>query len=326
MRTLKNAIPLICTRENLEISIRQVLRGTERKQRTTGKYILNHKDQVIEDSIQRISSGTFRLGSYAQTQVTDGPKIRTIQIINLRDRIVVNAIMRVLEEYLVKRMIWTTASSIKDRGCCYLKKIIERDIHKDPEGTKYVYKIDITKYYEHIDHEKMKLCVRHYIQDQVLLPILDNFIDMLPTGLSIGLRSSQVFGNLYLSWIVDQHFKSVLRIKYYYRYCDDITILAGAKDQLWQYHKALEKKLEGTGLSIKPNYRVFPRELGIDYLGYVIYTDTYSKIRKRIKKNAARKLSAIHSQKRRNEVINSLKGYCCHSSGKKLFNNLVNTF
>lgn len=44
MRTLKNAIPLICTRENLEISIRQVLRGTERKQRTTGKYILNHKD------------------------------------------------------------------------------------------------------------------------------------------------------------------------------------------------------------------------------------------------------------------------------------------
>lgn len=39
--------------------------------------------------------------------------------------------MRVLEAHLVKRMIFTTASSIKGRGCCYLKKIIERDIKKD---------------------------------------------------------------------------------------------------------------------------------------------------------------------------------------------------
>lgn len=326
MRRLSNLIPEICDRENIEISIRQVLRGSERKQRVTGKYILEHKEEVINDVIQKISSGTFRLGSFIQTEVTDGPKRRRIQIIPLKDRLVVNAIMRVLEAHLVKRMIFTTASSIKGRGCCYLKKIIERDIKKDDKGTKYVYKIDITKYYDHIDHALMKQCIRHFIKDVVLLPILDNFIDMLPEGLSIGLRSSQVFGNLFLSWLVDHKLKTQYRVKYYYRYCDDLTVLGPSKQYLWTIHNLLSSLLKGTGLTIKSNYRVFARNLGIDYLGYVIYTYKYSKLRKRIKKNAAKKLAHIHSQQRRNEVINSLKGYCSHSKGKTLFNKLVNTF
>jgi hypothetical protein len=36
----------------------------------------------------------------------------------------------------------------------------------------------------------MKVCIRRYIKDKTLLPILDNFVDMLDKGLSIGLRAS----------------------------------------------------------------------------------------------------------------------------------------
>lgn len=317
---------LICNEQNIETSIRQVLRGSERKKRSTGKYILRHKDKIIQKTINVIKDGSFRIRHYNKAVVKDGGKIRNIQIINLTDRIVVNAIMRILEEFLTKRMIYTTASSIKKRGCCYLKDIIERDIRKDEVGTKYVYKIDIKKYYENIDHDMMKKCIQHYIKEPILLPILYNFVDMLPNGLSIGLRSSQVFGNLYLNWIIDHFFKDRLKVKYYYRYCDDIVVLSSSKQYLWKIHNILSEKLKPTGLSIKENYRIFPRRLGIDYLGYVMYDGRYSRLRKRIKKNAAKKLSKVFSQKRRNEIINSLKGYCLHSSGKHLFLKLVNTF
>lgn len=322
-KRLNNLVPLICTKENIEISIKQVLRGSERKRRKTGQWILLHQDEVIAYAIDVISHGSFRLGDYIQTTVNDGPKVRVIQIIPLMQRIVVNAIMRVLEEFLVKRMIYTTASSIIGRGCVFLKKIIERDLRKDPEGTEFYYKMDVTKYYEHIPHNNMKRCIRHYIKDKTILPILDDFIDMLPIGLSIGLRSSQVFGNLYLSWILDHKMKTKYSCKHYYRYCDDIVIL-GSKEELWKYYNIILKELDGTNLDIKPNYIVRPVSEGIDYLGYVIYSANYSRVRKRIKKNAARKLHHIKSYKRTGEVLNAIKGYCKYSNGTYLFYKLLN--
>lgn len=141
--------------------------------------------------------------------------------------------MTILDDLLVRRMIFTTASSIKNRGTIYLKEVLQRDIRHNPEDTKYFYKIDINKYYHSIDHELMKVCIRRYIKDKTLLPILDNFIDMLEEGLSIGLRASQVFGNLFLGWLLDMKLKCQHRVKFYYRYCDDVVILGPSKEYLW---------------------------------------------------------------------------------------------
>lgn len=56
--------------------------------------------------------------------IKEGPKEREIQILNYRDRIVVNAIMTILDDLLTRRMVYTTASSIKGRGTMYLKQVI----------------------------------------------------------------------------------------------------------------------------------------------------------------------------------------------------------
>lgn len=323
MKRLGNLVPLICTRENIERSIKVVLRGSNRKETKEAQYILSHMDEVIDETIKVISDGSFRLGRYVQQTIKEGVKERVIQILNYRDRIVVNAIMTILDDKLVKRMIYTTASSIKGRGTMYLKDVIQRDIRCNPKETKYVYKIDINKYYHSIDHALMKICIRRYIKDKVLLPILDNFIDMLEEGLSIGLRASQVFGNLFLGWLVDMPMKCKYRVKFFYRYCDDIVILGPTKEYLWKLHKIMVELLKDTKLTIKPNYRVFPLSTGLDYLGFVIYDVIYSRVRKRIKKNAQYKLSYLKSPRRRQEIIASIKGYCLHCNGHNLFNTLT---
>lgn len=326
MKRVGNLIPLICTRENVERSIKTVLRGTKRKETRTAKYILSHKDKVIDSVIKCISDGSFRLGTYKQVTIKEGPKDREIQIINYRDRIVVNAIMTVIDALLTRRMIYTTASSIKGRGTHYLKQIVQRDIRCNPNKTKYFYKIDINKYYHSIDHDLMKVCIRRYIKDKTLLPILDSFVDMLEQGLSIGLRASQIFGNLFLGWLLDMPLKCKYGIKFYYRYCDDVVILAKTKEELWRIHHIIGELLKDSKLTIKPNYRAAPLSEGLDFLGFVTYSGTYCRVRKRIKHNAQRKLSYLTSNRRRQEIIASIKGYCLHSNGHNLFNKLVKTY
>lgn len=326
MKRLDNLIPLICTRENIGRSIKIVLRGNRRKQTDTAQYILSHIDEIIDETIKCISDGSFRLGAYKQMTIKEGPKEREIQILNYRDRIVVNAIMTILDELLVRRMIYTTASSIKGRGTHYLKAIVQRDIRCNPEKTKFFYQIDINKYYHNIDHALMKKCIRRYIKDKVLLPILDNFIDMLEQGLSIGLRASQIFGNLFLGWLLDMPLKCKYRVKFYYRYCDDVVILAETKRELWKIHHIICKLLEDSKLTIKSNYRIAPLSEGLDFLGFVTYSGIYCRVRKRIKQNAQRKLSYLKSTRRRQEIIASIKGYCLYSNGHNLFNKLVKTY
>lgn len=323
MKRFGNLIPLICTRENIDNSINTVLRGKDRKKTRAAQYILNNREKVIQETIDSISNGTFRLGKYVSLTIREGIKDRDIQIISYRDRIVVNSIMTILDDLLVKRMIYTTASSIKKRGTIYLKNVIQRDIRCNPDSTLYFYKIDINKYYHNIDHNLMKLCLRKYIKDSTLLHILDNFVDMLDEGLSIGLRASQVFGNLFLGWLLDMPLKCKYRIKFYYRYCDDIVILGPSKEYLWEVHLLVVELLKDSKLTIKSNYRVAPLSEGLDFLGYVIYNGIYSKVRKRIKKNAQRKISHVYSKGRRQEIVASIKGYCLHCNGHNLFNTII---
>ena len=47
----------------------------------------------------------------------EGGKLRRIQILTMKDRIAVHAIMAVVDRHLRKRFIRTTSASIKERGC-----------------------------------------------------------------------------------------------------------------------------------------------------------------------------------------------------------------
>lgn len=82
MRRYGNLIPLICTTENIERSIKVVLRGSKRKKTKQAQRILQNKEQVIQETIDVIKNGTFRLGLYDSRTIKEGPKEREIQIIN----------------------------------------------------------------------------------------------------------------------------------------------------------------------------------------------------------------------------------------------------
>ena len=290
------------------------------------------RERWVEKLKAEISSGRFRIlrSDVRDLHVTDGPKERDVQAPSVYKRVGIHSIMVIVEKYTYPTMIKNSASSVKGRGMHWLHHIVEDDIRRVPLLCGFFYKSDVTHFYDNIDQARMKRVIRMYIGDEFLLPMLDNLIELMPGGLSKGLRSSQCFANLYLSEVDYEMLRYVNRYDYqldggktetrylYYRYCDDVVMFSDSKSDLWRLRDIYVKAVERIGLSVKSSEAVRPLDTGLDFLGYVHY-ETHSLLRKRIKQKTARKLARIRSRKRRQMIVGSFKGMACHADCKHLF-------
>ena len=230
--------------------------------------------------------------------------------------------MRVVESRVYPTVIPTSAASIKGRGMHKLFRKVRSDIQRDKENTCYYYKCDIKKFYESIDQETMKAEIRRHIKDPILLPMLDNFIELMDHGLSIGLRSSQCYGNILLS-ALDHMLKEKYHVRYYYRYCDDIVVLHGDKRMLWKIRDKIHDKTSEIDLTIKPDEAVRPLSEGLDFLGFV-YDGQRARVRKRTKHKFAKKMHEVKSRKRRVQLIGSFYGMAKWGDCRHLMKTILN--
>lgn len=290
------------------------------------------RESILATLREEIGRGTFRIErkDVRDIHVTDGVKERECQAPRMIKRIGCHCIMVVLEQYLHSVLIHNTAASIKGRGMHWLHNILCEDCKAEPELTAYYYQSDIEHFYDNIDQGRMKEILRRYVSDEVLLPILDSFIELLPRGLSKGLRSSQSFANLYFHDIdrtmerasVKYTDKEGNERRLYYRYCDDVVLLGRDKRELWRLRDLYVGECAKIGLRVKESEAVRPLTEGLDFLGYVHY-GTHSLLRKRIKQKAARRLARVTSRKRRQEIIGAFKGMACHGDCKHLYYQLI---
>lgn len=322
MRREGHIIEEIVDYANMAEAFKQVLRGKKRKLSRQGRNMLAHKEDVIAELSAQIAEGTFMISGYRERTITEGGKLRRIQVLTMKDRIAVHAIMAIVDRHLRKRFIRTTSASIKNRGMHDLLDYICRDMEQDPKGTRFCYKFDISKFYESTGQDFVMYCVRRVFKDKKLISMLDGFVHMMPQGLSIGLRSSQGLGNLLLSVYLDHYLKDKYGIRYFYRYCDDGVVLCETKAELWIIRDIIHSLMERIDLKVKANERVFPVTEGIDFLGYVIYPD-HVRLRKRIKQKFARKMHDVKSRKRRRVLTASFYGMAKHADCIMLFHKLT---
>ena len=155
-------------------------------------------------------------------------------------------------------------------------------------------------------------------KDKKLLRLLHHVVYSTPKGLPIGNYISQFAANLNLTWF-DRWIKQVLKIKYYYRYCDDIVILHPDKDYLRYCLQEIEKYLaDNLKLKVKRNWQIFPVEArGIDFIGYVFCHD-HTLLRKDIKKKFIHKLS-YKSKNKRLASLAAYWGWCKYGSCHNLW-------
>ncbi len=161
MRREGHIIEEIVAYPNMAQSFDQVLRGTSRKRSRQGRWLLAHREEVIAELSAQIADGSYFIaGGYRERTIIEGGKERHIQVLTMKDRIAVHAVMSVVDEHLKCRFIRTTSASIKGRGMHDLKAYIERDLREHPDETRFCYKFDISKFYESVSQQSIIDCVR----------------------------------------------------------------------------------------------------------------------------------------------------------------------
>ena len=312
----------ICSMENLRLADFKARKG---KKHNRGVQLF---DRDPEGNLQRLRalllSGQYKTSRYSFFTVHD-PKERTIaRLPYYPDRIVHHAIMNVIEPIITKMYTADTYACIKGRGSHLARHRIMEAMRKDPEGTTYCLKLDIRKYYPSIDHEILKGILRRKFKDVRLLGLLDEIIDSAE-GLPIGNYLSQTLANVFLAHF-DHYVKEVLRVKYYYRYVDDIVILGADKAELRRIFYAIRERLAAQKLRVKDNWQIFPVEArGLDFLGFV-FRHGYVRLRKRIKRNIFRTLAHLRKVCKTTKEIRlaagSYIGWLKYTNSRNLINTL----
>ena len=240
------------------------------------------EDNYCDNIHHMLKNKTFVNGEYDVFEKKDKGKLRVIyKLPYYPDRIIHHAIMQILEPIWKKSLIDDTFQSIKGRGIHKAKERVQKAVNS--RDSQYCLKLDVQKFYPSIGNDVLKQVVRKKIKCKGTLWLLDVIIESIE-GLPIGNYISQYLGNLTLSSI-DHLVKEKYKIKYYYRYCDDIVVMYSDKDYLHFVLSEIGKELGKLGLNVKKDYQVFPiGSRGLDFVGFVFGCRS-TRVRKSIKTN-----------------------------------------
>ena len=315
MKRIGNLYDKICDLDNLMMADRIACRG-KGYQRGIQEHILN-RESNIKALHEMLARKEFKTSPYVTFEVYEPKKRIIYRLPYFPDRIVHHAVMNIMEPIWVPMFTADTYSCIKGRGVHSAAHRIKEAL-KDEAGTVYCLKLDVKKFYPSIDHQILKKLIRLKIKDQDLLNLLDGIIESAE-GLPIGNYLSQFLANLYLTYF-DHWLKECMKVKYYFRYCDDMIILSGSKPYLHQILADIRLYMESElKLEVKSNYQNFPvDQRGIDFLGYRFFRK-HTLLRKSIKKNFAR---AVDSRKGKASIA-AYCGWAKHADCKNLIKKLL---
>lgn len=322
MKRFGNLYARICAYENLESAFYHASDGKHKRPEV--QEFASDLEANLRRIEQQLRAHTYRTSDY-EVFTKHEPKERIIYKLPFRDRVVHWAIMLVVEPIWVNNFTRDVYACVKGRGIHPCLRQLRQDLRHDPEGTAYCLKLDVRKFYPSISHEILKQVVRVKIKDPELLWLLDEIIDSAD-GVPIGNYLSQFFANLYLSEL-DHLIKERLKVRYYYRYADDIVLLAADKETLSGHLVFINHFLNcERALDMKRNYQIFPVESrGIDFVGYVTY-HTHSLARKRNKQSLCRKVAeyrkkGLGDEEIRRKVASNL-GFMQHCDSIHLLNTI----
>lgn len=288
-KTYKNIFPSIYSFDALYSAYLKSRKGKR------GNPEVQRFEQNLEGNLIQLQNeliwGSYKIGSYHVFKVYE-PKERNVAALPFRDRVVQHALVAAVEPIWEHRFIADSYACRVGRGThrgADRAQAMLRNVQRE-HGKVYVFKADIHKYFQSIDHEVLKSLLKKHIACSQTLELFAHIIDSANTihtkfgvGLPIGNLTSQLCANIYLHEL-DEFVKHGLREKNYCRYMDDTVIVHHDKAHLQKVRAQVENFLNAN-LRLKTNAKtqVFPvgmlRGRALDFLGYRIWL-THRKLRR----------------------------------------------
>jgi len=265
---------------------------------------------------EKLRTKTYAHGPYQSFYVRD-PKLRHIHKATVEDRVVHQALFRILYHHFNPKFIFDSYSSRLEKGTHAAVYRLEKFVRKatlNYQKPVLALKCDVKKFFANIDQQILLNLIKKTINDPDVIWLIEkiifSFAEAPNKGLPLGNVTSQLFSNIYLNEL-DYYVKHELRQKYYLRYCDDFLILHQEREYLVNLIKPIGEFLQTElKLTLHPD-KIIIRKLrqGIDYLGYVTLPH-YRVIRTKTKRRALRLVNKKN--------IASYIGICRHANAYKV--------
>lgn len=310
-------------------------KGIQSFHRFLEDYIFQLHDELLHEN--------YVHGPYRKFFVFD-PKKREISKASVKDRLVHHAVytklVQIFDPLFIQHSYSCRIGKGTHKGVQSLQKIA-RKVSKNGTQPCHILKMDILRFFDHIDHNLLKTCIQRRIKDQKTLDLTFKIIDSFYfqkrgenfVGIPLGNVTSQIFANIYLHEL-DLFVKHTLK-KPYLRFCDDFLILASNRKELehdlLKVREFLKSELFLTLHPKKISFRKLTQ--GIDFLGYVVFlnhiilrTKTKNRLKKRLEKGLFDFLHQKISQETFDQKLQSYLGILSHAQEKTLSMALKNNY
>ena len=242
---------------------------------------------------QELESRTYKTLEGTEFTLNERGKIRYIHGSRMRDRVVRHALCdEVLTPCLHPYLIYNNGASQKGKGITFARRMFEKDLHnywlehETNEG--YVGFVDLSKFYDNIQHDKIKEEVYpkidefsqwllgeilstfevdvSYMSDEEFYLCMDTKFDsvkyhaeipketktgekFMKKSVDIGDQVSQDIG-VFFPTRLDNYAKIVRGCKRYGRYMDDIYIIGETKEYVESIIEGIQREAEKMGMFI----------------------------------------------------------------------------
>jgi len=189
--------------------------------------------------------------------------VRPLGIPAVEDKTVQLGIKKILEAVYEVDFSDVSYGFRPKRGCHQAIDVLDKAIMARP--TNFVVDMDIEKFFDTIDHQKLVECLSIRIKDRSLIRLIVRFlkagimeegkVSQTDKGTPQGGNLSPLLANIYLHYALDLWFEKEFKpqLKGYaqlIRYADDFVACFQSKSESELFRQALKTRLEGFGLKI----------------------------------------------------------------------------
>lgn len=252
-----------------EISIKPTVGIDRVGKKRFEKDLIKNLELVIKKGL----NGSYCFSPYKLTLIPKGveKKPRKICVPTIRDKVMLRALKELVSKY------YTSENGESKLAGKSIKTIIE-DIRRSFSDGKYdtYIKLDITSFYDNIDHEILIEKLRKEIDDENVIKLIENAISRKQVyenytndttiGVPQGLAISNILANIYLDEL-DTKYSS--RDILYNRYVDDIFIMCNSEEALGIQKQIVRELKMKYFLEVNDSKcEIGSVDNGVTYLGY----------------------------------------------------------
>jgi RNA-directed DNA polymerase len=264
LTTLAHYIDIEWLREAYRRTRKNGATGVDRQ--TADEYAAKLEEN-LRSLLERAKSGSYVALPVRRVHIPkgDGSETRPIGIPTFADKVLQRAVAMVLEAVYEQSFLDCSYGFRPERSAHQALRIVQNQTVK--MAGRWVLEVDIRKFFDTLDHSRLRDIVRKRVRDGVLLRLIskwlsagvmeDGAIEYPDSGTPQGGVISPLLANIYLHEVLDEWFarEVVPRLvgrAALVRYADDVVIIFSSERDAHRVAEVLPKRFAKYGLTLHP--------------------------------------------------------------------------